>query len=212
MSSSSATSNIVNGSSRNAPIGMAPPPAIFPPGHQPPVTNTIVQAFSKQSVANSKSYHSIPGSSAFSSRSVTCRACWSVCYAVRSWFGSSSIAIVDYWKFQWFRPFIWRFGRVYEGLLHWVRGHKIKSTFSITYRCRFFIILWKKAFGDGWLCWSKKSQEEWAPQLLALTIRWLFRWFASPAVGWLDWRREWIRSRGWWIRKEWAAEICQFPC
>ena len=42
---------------------MAPPPAIFPnvitspgspPGHQPPVPHTIVQAFSKQHIANSK--------------------------------------------------------------------------------------------------------------------------------------------------------------
>ena len=42
---------------------MAPPPAIFPnvitspgspPGHQPPVPNTIVQAFSKQRVAKDK--------------------------------------------------------------------------------------------------------------------------------------------------------------
>ena len=66
MSTSSITNNTVNGSSRNAPKssrGMAPPPAIFPnvitspgspPGNQPPVTNTIVQAFSKQRVAKAK--------------------------------------------------------------------------------------------------------------------------------------------------------------
>ena len=60
MSSSSATNNIVNGSSRNAPKsarGKAPPPAIFPnvitspgspPGNQPPVTHTILQAFTKR--------------------------------------------------------------------------------------------------------------------------------------------------------------------
>ena len=63
MSSSSITNNTVNGSSRNAPKssrGVAPPPAIFPnvitspgspPGHQPSVPHTIVQAFSKQRVA-----------------------------------------------------------------------------------------------------------------------------------------------------------------
>jgi len=66
MSSSSTTDNTVNGSSRNVPKssrGMAPPPVIFPnvitgpgslPGNQPPVPNTIVQAFSKQRVAKAK--------------------------------------------------------------------------------------------------------------------------------------------------------------
>ena len=65
MSSSSST-NIVNGSSSIVPTsarGQAPPRAIFPnvitspgspPGNQPPVTNTIVQAFSKQRVASGK--------------------------------------------------------------------------------------------------------------------------------------------------------------
>ena len=60
MSSSSATNNIVNGSSRNVPKST---PAIFPnvitspgspPGHQPPVPHTIVQAFSNQRVAKDK--------------------------------------------------------------------------------------------------------------------------------------------------------------
>ena len=66
MSSSSTTTNIVQESSRNVPKssrGMAPPPAIFPnvitspgspPGHQPLVPHTIVQAFSKQRVAKDK--------------------------------------------------------------------------------------------------------------------------------------------------------------
>ena len=66
MSSSSVTNTTVNGSSRNAPNstrGMAPPPVIFPnvitspgspPGLQPPVPNTIVQAFSKQRLAKDK--------------------------------------------------------------------------------------------------------------------------------------------------------------
>jgi len=65
MSSSSAT-NTVQGSSRTTPKptrGVAPPPAIFPnvitspgspPGLQPSVPNTIVQAFSKQRLAKDK--------------------------------------------------------------------------------------------------------------------------------------------------------------
>ena len=63
--SSSSTTNTVQGSSRPAQKsrGVAPSPAIFPnvitapgspPGHQPPVSNTIVQAFSKQRVAKDK--------------------------------------------------------------------------------------------------------------------------------------------------------------
>jgi hypothetical protein len=65
-SSTSATKNTVKGSSRNAPkssYSMVPPPAIFPnvitspgspPGNQPPVPTTIVQAFDKQRVAKEK--------------------------------------------------------------------------------------------------------------------------------------------------------------
>ena len=65
MSSSSST-NIVNGSSSIVPTSArskVPPRAIFPtvitspgspPGNQPPVTNTIVQAFTKQRVASGK--------------------------------------------------------------------------------------------------------------------------------------------------------------
>ena len=66
MSSSSTTNVNANGSSRHAPNssrGMAPSPAIFPnvitgpgspPGNQPPVTNTIEQAFNQQRVAKDK--------------------------------------------------------------------------------------------------------------------------------------------------------------
>ena len=55
----SSTNNGVNVPSRgsNGPSrGMAPPPFIAgsPPGNQPPVTNTIVQAFSKQRAAKDK--------------------------------------------------------------------------------------------------------------------------------------------------------------
>jgi hypothetical protein len=66
MSSSSTTNVIANGFSRKVPKlsrGMVPSPAIFPnvitspgspPGNQPPVTNTIVQAFNQQRVAKDK--------------------------------------------------------------------------------------------------------------------------------------------------------------
>ena len=67
MSSSAPSSNIVNGSSTsrgsNGPSRGVPPLLIFPnvitgpgspPGNQPPVTNTIVQAFSKQRTAKEK--------------------------------------------------------------------------------------------------------------------------------------------------------------
>ena len=87
------------------------------------VLQTVKMSSSSSNVPNvKKPYHSIPGSSAFSSRSITCHACWSACYVVRFWFGSSSIAIVDHLQFQWFRPFTWRVVRVHERLHHWVRG------------------------------------------------------------------------------------------
>jgi hypothetical protein len=62
MSSSSTTNVTAKGSSRNAPKssrGMAPPGNVItspgsPPGNQPPVTNTIEQAFNQQRVAKDK--------------------------------------------------------------------------------------------------------------------------------------------------------------
>jgi hypothetical protein len=70
MSSSASSSNNINGPSAsrgsNGPSRGVPPSPIFPnvitgpgspPGHQPPVTNTIVQAFSKQRTAKEKKTH-----------------------------------------------------------------------------------------------------------------------------------------------------------